>query len=164
MTWNFRKPLVVMSPKSLLRHPLCISPVVDLHTGTQFQPVIEDKLTGAQAKKIRRVIFCSGKIYYDLVEFKEKNKIENVAIVRLEQLYPLHRPLLEEISTRYNAAEKYWVQEEPANMGAWTYIQSKLPDFKLKLISRKTSASPATGYKKLHDETQAKIVSDALTV
>lgn len=164
MTWNFRKPLVVMSPKSLLRHPLCVSSIPELFTGTQFQPVIEDKLTAAQVKKIKRVIFCSGKIYYDLLEFKQKNKIEDVTIVRLEQLYPLHRPQLEEISKRYQTAEKYWVQEEPANMGAWAYIQSKLPDFKFKLISRKTSASPATGYKKLHDEMQATIVSDALTV
>lgn len=164
MMWNFRKPLVVMSPKSLLRHPLCVSSISELNTGTQFQPILEDSVPSAQVKKIKRVVFCTGKIYYDLLEFKQKNTTEGIVIVRLEQLYPLHHEELEEISKRYSNAEKYWVQEEPANMGAWTYIQSKLPDFQLKLISRKTSASPATGFKKLHDEKQAKIVSDAMTL
>ena len=164
MTWNFRKPLIVMSPKSLLRHPLCVSAVEELYTGTEFQPVIDEKLTTAQAKKIKRVILCSGKIYYDLLEYRQKNNTEGIVIVRLEQLYPLHRNLLEEIYNRYPNAEKYWVQEEPANMGAWIYIQSKLPELQLKVISRKTAASPATGFKKLHDANQEKIVLEAMTL
>lgn len=163
MTWNFRKPLIVMSPKSLLRHPLCVSPVEDLYPGTKFQPVIDDTISDAQAKKIKKVIFCSGKVYYDLFEFRQKNNVEGISIVRLEQLYPLHRKELELIYNRYPAAEKYWVQEEPANMGAWTYIHSKLPEFGFKLISRKTAASPATGFKKLHDENQERIVKEAMT-
>jgi 2-oxoglutarate dehydrogenase E1 component len=164
MTWNFRKPLVVMSPKSLLRHPACISSISELETGTQFKPVIPEEHTAAQAKKIKRVIYCNGKIYYDLVEYREKNKVSEVSIVRLEQLYPLHKPQLNEISARYPGAEKVWVQEEPGNMGAWTYINAKLPEFGFKLISRKISASPATGFKKLHDENQERIVREALTL
>ena len=164
MMWNFRKPLVVMSPKSLLRHPACISPLSAIESGTQFLPVIAEQHTAAQAKKIKRVIFCSGKIYYDLQEYREKNKIENITIVRLEQLYPLNKPLLEEIVSRYPGAERYWVQEEPGNMGAWVYIQNKLPDFGFKSIARRISASPATGFKKLHDENQERIIREAMTL
>ena len=164
MTWNFRKPLVIMSPKSLLRHPACISSVAELQAGTQFKPVIAEDHTAAQAKKIKRVIYCSGKIYYDLADYRDKNKVTDVAIVRLEQLYPLHKPQLTEISARYASAESMWVQEEPANMGAWTYINSKLPEFAFKLVSRRISASPATGFKKLHDENQERIVREAMTI
>ena len=163
MAWNFRKPLVVMSPKSLLRHPACISPLSALEPGTKFQPVIAEEHTAAQAKKIKRVIFCSGKIYYDLIEYRSKNTITEIAIVRLEQLYPLHKPQLTEIISKYASVEKVWVQEEPENMGAWTYINTKLPDFGFKLISRRISASPATGFKKLHDENQERIVREAMT-
>jgi len=84
--------------------------------------------------------------------------------VRLEQIYPIYKNQIEEIALRYKGAEIYWVQEEPANMGAWTFIQSKLPELGFKLISRKTSASPATGYKKLHDENQERIVREAMTL
>ncbi|HSF90012.1 MAG TPA: 2-oxoglutarate dehydrogenase E1 component [Saprospiraceae bacterium] len=164
MTWNFRKPLVVMSPKSLLRHPACISPLSELETGTKFKPIISEEHTPAQAKKIKRVVFCSGKIYYDLVEFRDKNKVEGISLVRLEQLYPLHKPQLEEIVAKYPGAEKVWVQEEPGNMGAWTYINAKLPEFGFRSIARRISASPATGFKKLHDENQERIVREAMTL
>jgi 2-oxoglutarate dehydrogenase E1 component len=164
MMWNFRKPLVVMSPKSLLRHPACISPIAELESGTEFQPVIAEQHSASQAKKIKRVIFCTGKIYYDLQDYREKNKVEGITIVRLEQLYPLNKPLLEEILSRYPGAERYWVQEEPGNMGAWVYIQNKLPDFGFKSIARRISASPATGFKKLHDENQERIIREAMTL
>jgi 2-oxoglutarate dehydrogenase E1 component len=164
MVWNFRKPLIVMSPKSLLRHPACISKIAEVFTGTQFKPIIEEDINAKQAKEIKRVIFCSGKIYYDLSEYREKNKIQNVTIVRLEQLYPVYKTQLIEIADRYKTAEKVWVQEEPANMGAWTFIQSRVPEIEFRLISRKTSASPATGFKKLHDENQERIVKEAMTV
>lgn len=164
MAWNFRKPLIVMSPKSLLRHPACISPLSELEPGTQFKPVIREEHTAAQAKKIKRLVFCSGKIYYDLVEYKSKNKVEGISIIRLEQLYPLHKPQLDEIIASYPGAEKYWVQEEPGNMGAWVYINTKLPDYGFKVIARRISASPATGFKKLHDENQERIVREALTL
>ncbi len=164
MTWNFRKPLVVMSPKSLLRHPACISPLSELETGTKFKPIISEEHTPAQAKKIKRLVFCSGKIYYDLIDFKNKNNVQGISIVRLEQLYPLHKPQLEEIVAKYPGAEKVWVQEEPGNMGAWTYINSKLPEFGFRSIARRISASPATGFKKLHDENQERIVREAMTI
>lgn len=164
MTWNFRKPLVVMSPKSLLRHPACISPISELETGTKFKPVISEEHTPAQAKKVKRLVFCSGKIYYDLVDYRDKNKVEGISIVRLEQLYPLHKPQLVEIVAKYPGAEKVWVQEEPGNMGAWTYINSKLPEFGFRSIARRISASPATGFKKLHDENQERIVREAMTL
>ncbi|MEO6130900.1 MAG: 2-oxoglutarate dehydrogenase E1 component, partial [Saprospiraceae bacterium] len=164
MKWNFRKPLIVMSPKSLLRHPKCISPISELYNGTQFKPVIEEDITDAQVKKIKRVIFCSGKIYYDLTEYREKNNVQDVTIVRLEQLYPINKVALVQLAAKYKSASLYWVQEEPANMGAWIFIQNKLPELALKLISRKTAASPATGFKKLHDENQERIVREAMTV
>jgi len=164
MVWNFRKPLIVMSPKSLLRHPLCISPVSALSGDTKFQPVIEEEMKAEQIKQVKRVIFCSGKIYYDLYEFMEKNNVQDITIVRLEQLYPVNKKQIQEIAERYAGASRLWVQEEPANMGAWTFIQNKFPDLGLKLISRKTSASPATGYKKVHDENQARIVKEAMTL
>ena len=164
MAWNFRKPLIVMSPKSLLRHPACISPLTELETGTQFKPVINEEHTTAQAKKIKRLVFCSGKIYYDLADYRAKNNIEGISIIRLEQLYPLHKPQLDEIISKYPGAEKYWVQEEPGNMGAWVYINTKLPDYGFKVIARRISASPATGFKKLHDENQERIVREAMTL
>jgi 2-oxoglutarate dehydrogenase E1 component len=164
MTWNFRKPLIIMSPKSLLRHPDCISPTSDLETGASFRPIIAEEHTATEAKKIKRVIFCTGKIYYDLKEYREANAISGITIVRLEQLYPLHKSMLDDIVAKYPKAEKYWVQEEPGNMGAWIFINSKVPEYNLQLISRRISASPATGFKKLHDENQARIVSEALTL
>lgn len=164
MAWNFRKPLVVMSPKSLLRHPACISPLSELESGTQFKPVIYEEHTSAQAKKIKRLIFCSGKIYYDLEEYRQQNKVDGISIVRLEQLYPLHKPLLDDIIAKYPDAERYWVQEEPGNMGAWVYMNTKLPEFGFKVIARRISASPATGFKKLHDENQERIIREAMTL
>lgn len=164
MTWNFRKPLIVMSPKSLLRHPMCVSSVEELYTGTSFKPVIDEGHTDAQAKKIKRVLFCSGKICYDLLEAIEKEGQKQVAVVRLEQLYPLDKPLIESVVKKYSQAECYWVQEEPANMGAWNYIHTRLGEIKMNVIARRISASPATGHKKSHDEQQARIVAEALKV
>ncbi len=164
MKWNFRKPLVVMSPKSLLRHPACISSIADLEIGKGFEPIIAEKHTAAQAKKIKRLVFCSGKIYYDLAAFRDQHKIGDVSLVRMEQLYPLDQSRLNTIFDRYPQAERYWVQEEPGNMGAWTFIHSRLPDAGFKLISRRISSSPATGFKKLHDEQQDRIVREAMTI
>lgn len=164
MTWNFRKPLIIMSPKSLLRHPECVSPTNDMASGTSFLPIIAEKHTKAEAAKIKRLIFCTGKIYYDLLERMKAENVKGVSIVRIEQLYPLHKAELDAIVAQYPKAEKFWVQEEPGNMGAWVYINSKVQDYGLKLISRRISASPATGFKVLHDENQARIVAEALGV
>jgi len=147
-----------------LRHPACISAIDELGPDTQFKTVIAESVSAAASKKIKRVILCSGKVYYDLKEAMEKNAMEGILIVRIEQLYPLDQQALDSALNPYAGVEKVWLQEEPANMGSWTYIQSLLPQHKLRLVSRKPAASPATGYKKLHDENQLRIVTEALTL
>jgi len=162
LTWEFRKPCIVMSPKSLLRHPKVISPLVEFTEGS-FREVIAD--TTVKAKDVKRVILCSGKIYYDLEEAREKDKINNVAIVRIEQLHPLPIKQIQDILKGYGKAEVVWVQEEPENMGYWNYLLRLLyKELPMELISRKSSASPATGYNKVHQEEQRNIVAKALKV
>lgn len=140
---KFRKPLVVFTPKSLLRHPRCVSSMDELATG-KFQEVIDDST--ATIKDVTKVVFCQGKIYYELLAEKEEKKAKHVAIVRLEQLYPLPQKQIDKIVKRYkNAKERFWVQEEPENMGAWTYLLRKMNPLDWKLISRPESASPASG-------------------
>ncbi len=142
MKRNFRKPLVVMSPKSLLRHPKAVSGLEELANG-HFQTVLDDP--SAKAKEINKVVFCSGKIYYDLEEEKQAQKNHDTAIIRLEQLYPLPEELILTVLAKYKNAEKFiWVQEEPANMGAWTFMLWKFP-IRLTLISPPESAAPASG-------------------
>lgn len=158
MTWEFRKPLVIMSPKSLLRHPSVVSDVSEFTSG-RFKEVINDSF--AVAKSVKRVLMCSGKIYYDLQERQEKEKRTDVAIVRLEQLHPFPANQINIILAQYKGAELIWVQEEPENMGYWTYILRVFKDHSLKLISRKASASPATGYAKVHAAEQQKLVDQA---
>lgn len=164
----FRKPLVVMSPKSMLRHPECVSPLEDFVTGTTFQEVIDDPTIGARSgKKVRRVVLSTGKIYYDLAQRKREGKHDDVALVRVEQLYPMPVKQLQAIAKKYSEAELCWVQEEPANMGAWQYMQYMALseevglNLRLRHIARKASASPATGFKKVHDKQQEAIISAA---
>lgn len=148
--WEFRKPCVVFTPKSLLRDPLCVSSIKEL-TDNKFQEVIENK---ADAKKVKKVLFCSGKVYYDLATKAAEEKREDVAIVRIEQLYPFPLKKVEKILEKYPEAKWCWVQEEPENMGAWSYLISRHLDiFKnFQLISRNLSATPATGYASSHKE------------
>jgi 2-oxoglutarate dehydrogenase E1 component len=155
----FRKPLVVMSPKSLLRHPRCISKVNDFTVGG-FLEVIDDVMI-PDARRVKRVLFCSGKIYYDLLEKQEKEKRTDVAIVRIEQLFPLPQKKLDAITQKYSQAHFVWVQEEPANMGAWSYLTTNYSSAKLHLIARKASASPATGFSKVHADEQHSIIEKA---
>lgn len=159
----FRKPLIVMSPKSLLRHPKCISSIEDFTKGG-FQELIDD--AGIKdAKKVKRVLVCSGKVYYDLLERQEEEQRKDVAIVRLEQLYPLPFKQLEAVVKKYANAEFVWVQEEPANMGAWVYMLSCTRDvIDWQVISRKASASPATGYNKVHVKEQQAILDKAFDI
>ncbi|MDH3650571.1 MAG: 2-oxoglutarate dehydrogenase E1 component, partial [Saprospiraceae bacterium] len=161
----FRKPLIVMSPKSLLRHPACVATIDEFTTGSRFQEVYDDVdvTTEAEVKNIKKVLFCSGKIYYDLVEARKNRKLADVAIVRLEQLYPFPLDQMELISEKYAHARKYWVQEEPSNMGAWQYFWSFYRNTDIDLIARKSSASTATGYKKVHEEQQQSIIDQAFT-
>ncbi len=158
---DFRKPLVVFTPKSLLRSPKCVSSLEEFTKGN-FQEVIDDAFV--KAADVKRVLFCSGKVYYDLLDKQQNDQRKDVAIVRLEQLYPLPYAQLEAIKSKYkNASELIWVQEEPENMGAWPYISRKFRKsaFDFDLISRKESSSTATGYAKQHAAQQLYIVSSA---
>jgi 2-oxoglutarate dehydrogenase E1 component len=164
LAFPFRKPLVVMSPKSLLRHPDCVSPLKDFTGDSKFKEILDDpNVTLKAGKKIFRLLFCSGKIYYDLAARKREDKRDDIAIVRLEQLYPLpEKQIRELLDKKYTGTmELCWVQEEPANMGAWRHITFSLPDIPFRLISRRRAASPATGFKKRHDEEQEIIISVA---
>jgi 2-oxoglutarate dehydrogenase E1 component len=153
---NFRKPLVIFTPKSLLRHALCVSNLSELAHGG-FQEVIDD--TQADPAKVNKVVFCSGKIYYDLLEEKNKRSNDTIAIVRLEQLYPLPVLQMREIIKKYtNATIHLWVQEEPLNMGAWRFIHHEFKDVRMKLIARPQSGSPATGSLKFHVISQQKLI------
>jgi 2-oxoglutarate dehydrogenase E1 component len=158
---DFRKPLVVFTPKSLLRSPKCVSSL-DEFTKGNFQEVIDDAYVNAA--DVKRVLLCSGKVYYDLLERQQNDSRNDVAIVRLEQLYPLPLTQLETIKAKYkNASQLIWVQEEPENMGPWPFISRKFRKsvFDFDLISRKESSSTATGYAKQHAAQQAYIVSSA---
>ncbi len=148
LTWPFRKPLIVMSPKSLLRHPDCTSDISEIYTG-KFKEIIDDEDTLAPTK-VKKVLFCSGKVYYDLLKKKAEDNRKDVAIVRLEQLYPLPFNQMDKIVAKYKNARYCWVQEEPANMGAWVYMLSCYRNIQWELVSRKSSASPATGFAKIH--------------
>jgi 2-oxoglutarate dehydrogenase E1 component len=154
---EFRKPLVVFTPKSLLRHPKCVSSLEQFSKGG-FMEVIDD--TPIDKQDVSRIILCSGKIYYDILAEREKNKIEEVAVIRLEQLYPFPLKQLEDILSEYtNYEEIIWTQEEPENMGAWGFIQRAWKKKHLKLISRKESASPATGSYKHHEKEQTALIN-----
>lgn len=154
---EIRKPLVVFSPKSLLRYPKCVSSLNDLAKGG-FKEIIDDE--GVKASEVKKLVLCSGKIYYDLIEERENLKSKDVALVRIEQLYPFPQKQLDAIVSKYKSASKIlWVQEEPENMGAWAYILRLLRKSNIDLISRAESGSPATGSSKRHAVEQASILS-----
>jgi len=161
VVWEFRKPCVVMSPKSLLRHPEVVSPVSEFTNG-KFQEIIGDDY--ADPKEVKRILFCSGKIYFDLVAEQRKNERKEVAIIRIEQLFPWPQHQIFQMLKKYKGAEVLWVQEEPENMGAWTYILRKYKDKVKYGIYRKPSASPATGYSKVHQDEQQEIVKKAFNL
>ena len=158
--WDFRKPLINMSPKSLLRHPRTSSPIEDLFKGT-FKEIIDDSLV-KDASKVKRLLLCSGKVAFDLIEKKENENRDDVAIVRLEQLYPINDMFLDRIFSKYKQADAVWVQEEPENMGAWQYILNRFYKTRtIECVARKVSASTATGYKKQHLKEQEEILNRA---
>lgn len=158
LTWEFRKPLIVMSPKSLLRHPKAISPVEEFTKG-RFQEVLPD--TYAATRSVKKVVLCSGKVYFDLQEKQEKDKRKDVAIIRVEQLHPFPKTQVDKLLDKYKNAEFYWLQEEPENMGYWNFMQRAYPERDLTLISRKASASPATGYARQHAIEQKELIEKA---
>lgn len=155
---DFRIPLIVMSPKSLLRHPLCVSSTEDFTNG-KFLEVIDDNKV--QSDKVKRVILCSGKVYYDLLKKQDTDKRTDVAVVRLEQIYPLAENQLTKLATKYKGAEWKWVQEEPKNMGAWTHLLRYDLPFDIKVICRRSSSSPSTGYANVHLDEQVSLVKAA---
>jgi len=161
----FRKPLIIFTPKSLLRHPKCVSPLSDFSSGG-FIEVMDDP--AADPSKIKRIVFCSGKVYYDILEEKEKAAKEDFALIRLEQLYPLPLKQLKNILLKYPYADRWeWIQEEPANMGAWKFINqnfivTEIKGFQLFHTARPPSGSPATGSSKLHKIQQSLIVQKAM--
>ncbi|WP_299016194.1 2-oxoglutarate dehydrogenase E1 component [uncultured Polaribacter sp.] len=151
MKRDYRKPLIVFTPKSLLRHPKVISSMEDLATG-EFQEIIDDTLN---PKKVKKLVFCMGKFYYDLLEERENLEREDVALVRIEQLFPLHLEKLQQVIDRYpNVTDYVWAQEEPRNMGAWSFMLERFDLVKLNVCSRKYYAVPAAGsstrFKKRH--------------
>lgn len=153
---EFRKPLVIFTPKSLLRYPEAVSDLSEFTKGG-FQEVIDD--SSADAEKIERVVFCTGKVYYDLLNKKRALKNEDLAIIRLEQIYPLPKKQIDDILAKYkNAKNLMWVQEEPYNMGAGPFIRSELEHLNLFIIARPATGSPATGSSKFHQKQQRKIV------
>jgi 2-oxoglutarate dehydrogenase E1 component len=171
MRRKFRKPLIVMTPKSLLRHKLCVSSLADFGPGTAFHRVLPESQAIAPDAQVQRVVLCSGKIYYDLLEARESKGVKNVALVRLEQLYPFPQNSLAAQLGRYPNAEVVWCQEEPKNMGAWTHvdrrIEATLGGLKVKArrpvyIGRAEAASPATGLYKRHVREQTALVDQAL--
>jgi 2-oxoglutarate dehydrogenase E1 component len=158
----FRKPLVIMSPKSLLRHPACTSEAAAMGTGTRFQEVIDDTaFAGKKTAKVRRLIFCTGKVYYDLLAEKQEKGHDDVAICRIEQIYPYPLDQINQLRQKYKGAEVVWVQEEPLNMGAWGFLLMQDGSAGFKAIGRKAAASPATGHYKIHDKQQHELVTAA---
>lgn len=163
-----RKPLIVMSPKSLLRHPLAVSTLDELASGV-FHNVIGE-IDEIPAQEVERVVMCSGKVYYDLLDQRRENELNNIAIVRIEQLYPFPQQELEKIVEQYSHVKDWvWCQEEPQNQGAWYcsqhhFLQAIPSGAKLTYAGRAASASPAVGYISVHNQQQKALIEDALTI
>ena len=157
---DFRKPMIAFTPKSLLRHPKCVSTYKDFSDLT-FQEIIDDAV--ADPKKIKTLVLCSGKVYYDLAERFEKDKLNNAALIRIEQLYPFAHHTLDQLRSKYKSAKNIlWVQEEPENMGAWAYILRTLRSLNPDCISRAESASPASGSHKMHQVQQQLLIDQTV--
>jgi len=168
-----RKPLIIMTPKSLLRHKEAISPLTDFGPGTSFLPVIDEIDTLASNDAVKRVVLCSGKVYYDLLAERRRASLTTVALIRVEQLYPFPQHALEPILGRYPNARIVWCQEEPQNAGAWFFVDHRI-ETTLQAVGRNTdrpcyagreaAASPATGLATIHAQQQAALVASALGI
>jgi 2-oxoglutarate dehydrogenase E1 component len=166
----YRAPLVIFTPKSLLRHPKAASPVEEFTAG-RFREVIDDPIAASRPADVRRVIACNGKVYYDLVEERAKRlagREHEIAVVRVEQLYPWPEAQVSEIFGRYASAERrIWCQEEPRNMGAWTFVRDRLESIigksgDLSYAGRPEAASPAAGSPRVHRAQLQAFLNDAL--
>jgi 2-oxoglutarate dehydrogenase E1 component len=162
LAWPFRKPLINFSPKAYLRHPGTYSKM-DEFTKGEFKEVIDDQYADDPGK-VKKVLFCSGKIYFELAERQQKDNRKEVAVIRLEQLYPLPLTQLETLYKKYSQATWFWIQEEPLNMGAASFLQMNLKTINYGFISRQPSASTATGYAKVHAQEQAEIIDTAFSI
>jgi len=157
MKFAFRKPLVVMTPKSLLRHPKVVSKLEDLANG-EFQPILDDPT--ANPEKVEKLVLCTGKLYYELLAKKESSNDETVAIVRFEQIYPLQMDKIEEIFAKYNKRkELIWAQEEPENMGAWSFILRNFRDTGIQVVAPVPSGTPAPGSHKMFEKIQTGVIN-----
>ncbi|HEU4838673.1 MAG TPA: 2-oxoglutarate dehydrogenase E1 component [Micavibrio sp.] len=175
MCRDFRKPLVIMTPKSLLRHKLAVSPIEDFAEGTSFHRVLwdDDRDTLAKPKDIKRIVLCTGKVYYDLLQERRDRKIDNILLLRVEQLYPFpHKSLAEKIA-QFPNADIVWCQEEPQNQGYWHFVDRRIEAVLVELkhksprpryIGRIDAAAPATGLLARHQAEQAKLIDEALTL
>ncbi len=162
LTWSFRKPMINFSPKANLRSPATFSPMSDLTNG-KFQEVIDDSYV-QKVEDVKKVLFCSGKIYYELAERQKTEQRNDIAIVRIEQLYPLPTQQITALYQKYGKAIWFWVQEEPLNMGAASFLQMNLKAIKYGVISRQASAATATGYAKVHAKEQNEIITTAFSI
>lgn len=161
LAWPFRKPLIVFSPKANLRHAGSYSAMNEFTNGG-FKEVIDD--ASANPAKIKKVLFCSGKIYFDLLEKLQKEKRIEIALIRLEQIFPLPVKQLEALVKKYGKATWFWVQEEPLNMGAASFLQTNLRSINFGVIGRQPSASTASGYNKVHLQEQAELIDTAFSI
>ncbi|MBK6825730.1 MAG: 2-oxoglutarate dehydrogenase E1 component [Chitinophagaceae bacterium] len=161
LAWPFRKPLINFAPKANLRHPGSYSHI-DAFTTGGFKEVIDDEFADTSA--VKKVLLCSGKMYFDLAERQQKEERRDIAIVRLEQIYPLPFKQLEALQKKYGNATWFWVQEEPLNMGAASFLQMNLKSINFGIISRQASASTATGFNKVHVQEQAELVETAFSI
>ncbi|MBC7722154.1 MAG: 2-oxoglutarate dehydrogenase E1 component [Pedobacter sp.] len=162
LIWNFRKPLINFSPKANLRSPGTFSHISEFTNGS-FKEVIDDGLV-QNAATVKKVLFCSGKLYFELADKQQKDNRQDVAIIRLEQIYPLPYKQLDILYKKYSKAMWFWVQEEPLNMGAATFLQTNLKSINFGVISRHASASTATGYAKVHKQEQEEIIDTAFSI
>jgi len=178
ITRDFRKPLVIMTPKSLLRHKHCVSNLEDFSKKNSFHRILWDHALDSKynfiklkkPKDIKKVIICSGKVYFDLLEEREKNKRDDILLLRVEQLYPFPaRSLAKELKPFIKSARFYWCQEEPKNMGAWFFVRDyidwtleyiKAKNNKISYIGREFASTPATGYAKRHLAQQKEIIDE----
>lgn len=173
---KMRKPLILATPKSLLGNPVCVSHEADFTENSHFQEIMDDDQLVAEPDRVTRLIFCSGKVYYDLLKYRNENQLKNSAIIRVEQLYPFNEDLVMKIASRYHRAHKKWVwcQEEPLNMGGWTFIGPRLQTMadrvaggshtNVRYAGRSRASSPAAGAKAIHIREQARLVEQAFSV
>jgi 2-oxoglutarate dehydrogenase E1 component len=165
---GFERPLIVMTPKSLLRLPAATSSLEEL-TGGGYQPLIDDAEAG-DPQEVKRIVLCSGKVFYDLAEARKKTEAQGVACIRLEQFYPFPRSAITDLLARYpQANELVWCQEEPKNMGGWTFMESRLENLlqrcqRPRYVGRAESPSPATGNYAVHVREQERLIKEALTI